>query len=150
MNLDYLGDALDHWKGSVFAFLQGEGALRNLAVDAMATDASPWNAGDFAVYARLLRVRDDQIIRHSFPLVAGALAISPRWGIAVTCSLTRIPVSTPADSHRSRSTSSRQTLRSCWNGRGPASLRYTNTSERRRPASASTLALSASPERSLM
>ena len=68
MNLDYLGDALDHWKGSLFAFLQGEGALRDLAVDAMATDASHWTAGDFALYARLLRVRDDQVIRHSFPL----------------------------------------------------------------------------------
>ena len=68
MNLDYLGDALDHWKGSLFAFLQGEGVLRDLVVDPMATDALEWTAGDFALYARLLRVSDDQIIRHAFPL----------------------------------------------------------------------------------
>jgi len=68
MNLDYLGDALDHWKGSLLEFLRGEGALRDLAVDPMATDVSRWTAGDFAVFARLLRVQDDQVLRHNFPL----------------------------------------------------------------------------------
>lgn len=32
MNLDYVADALLHWKGSIFESLQREGLLRNLAV----------------------------------------------------------------------------------------------------------------------
>ena len=39
MNLKYLGDTLDHWKGSVFQILQEAKLLRNLEVDAMMTDS---------------------------------------------------------------------------------------------------------------
>lgn len=70
MNLTYLGDALDHWKGSLFEFLEGERLLRNFAVDPMATDGHLWRDADFALFARLLRVNPTQILRHKFPLTA--------------------------------------------------------------------------------
>jgi hypothetical protein len=34
MNLTFLGDALDHWKGSIFESLQKGGILPDFAVDA--------------------------------------------------------------------------------------------------------------------
>jgi hypothetical protein len=64
MNLRYLGDALDHWKGSLFERLQRASLLRSLAVDAMATDAEDWQPADFALFADLLRVEGRQILRH--------------------------------------------------------------------------------------
>ena len=38
MNREYLGDALDHWKGSMLSNLQAAGLLHHLAVDMMASD----------------------------------------------------------------------------------------------------------------
>lgn len=38
MNLRYLGDALDYWKGSVFFRLQERGILKDFSVDPMLTD----------------------------------------------------------------------------------------------------------------
>lgn len=70
MNLAYLGDALDHWKGSLFEFLTAEDLLRDFAVDPMATDGTAWAPADFALYARLLRVSEPQILRHAYPLAA--------------------------------------------------------------------------------
>jgi hypothetical protein len=40
LNLIYLGDALDHWKGSLFESLQQEKAVQGLAVDPMTSDLS--------------------------------------------------------------------------------------------------------------
>ena len=92
MNLMYLGDALDHWKGSLFEFLQAEQLLRDFAVDPMATDGHFWEDTDFALFARLLRINANQILRHEFPLVqrapyfneidhAGDLFLDPDTGI---------------------------------------------------------------------
>src|SRR5262249_44692157 len=64
MNLRYLGDALDHWKGSLFERLQRETLLRSFAVDAMATDAEDWQPVDFALFANLLHIEERQILRH--------------------------------------------------------------------------------------
>lgn len=64
MNLRYLGDALDHWKGSLLHFLSSEQLLSRLAVDPMATDGDMWTASDYGLFARLLRVQDSQILRH--------------------------------------------------------------------------------------
>jgi len=64
MNLRYLGDALDHWKGSLFERLQRAGLLQSLAVDAMATDAEDWKPADRALFADLLRVQQAQILVH--------------------------------------------------------------------------------------
>jgi hypothetical protein len=64
LNLDFLGDAFDHWKGSLIEFLQEAQALRNFAVDPMASDLGLWKSEDFVILARLLRVDATQIIRH--------------------------------------------------------------------------------------
>ena len=58
MKLTYLGDAHDHWKGSVFQYLQEGEILRNFLVDSMATDASPWNTANSKLYAHLLRIEE--------------------------------------------------------------------------------------------
>jgi hypothetical protein len=70
MNLAYLGDALDHWKGALFQFLTADGLLRDFAVDSMATDGPEWTTDDLALFARLLHVTESQIVRHKAPLAA--------------------------------------------------------------------------------
>jgi hypothetical protein len=40
LNLIYLGEGLDHWKGSLFESLQQEKAVQGLAVDPMTSDLS--------------------------------------------------------------------------------------------------------------
>lgn len=64
MNLSYIGDALDHWKGSLFEFLQHEKLLHDFAVDPMASDLASWQEPDYALFATLLRVRRDQVLEH--------------------------------------------------------------------------------------
>lgn len=39
LNLRFLGDALDHWKGSIFERLRDGGIVQNFAVDAAKADA---------------------------------------------------------------------------------------------------------------
>lgn len=94
MNLRYLGDALDHWKGSLFEHLQNAKLFRELAVDAMASDAEDWQAADWKLFAKLLRVKDAQVVRHTRPLAVdragyfqeiahgGDLFLDPDTGIA--------------------------------------------------------------------
>ena len=50
MNLDFLGDALDHWKGSLFQSLCAAQVLRDFTVDPMATDQESWKEADFDVF----------------------------------------------------------------------------------------------------
>ena len=54
MNLQFLGDALDHWKGSVFEGLKKAGALAGFHVDAMASDAKMWRPQDWILFSKLL------------------------------------------------------------------------------------------------
>jgi hypothetical protein len=68
MNLQFLGDALDHWKGSVFERLQQAKQLTNFRVDAMASDSNEWTLEDWSLYASLLRVKTAQIVKHQTPL----------------------------------------------------------------------------------
>ncbi len=68
MNLRYLGDALDHWKGSVFEMLQEEGLVKGLQVDAMCSDKEPWKTDDVELYARLLRIKRAQLMQHRHDL----------------------------------------------------------------------------------
>ena len=95
MNLKYLGDALDHWKGSLFESLQNANVLFDFSVDPMCTDAEHWQAGDFSLYARLLRVRPEQIIKHEHTLQdrsayfaeishQGDLFLDPDTGVATS------------------------------------------------------------------
>ncbi len=68
MNLEFLGDALDYWKGALFASLQKEKVLRDFAADPMPTDQDSWRKEDRELYARLLRIKQSQVIRHKVPL----------------------------------------------------------------------------------
>ena len=93
MNLNYLGDALDHWKGSLFEYLQREGVLHHFAVDPIASDQAQWAETDFAIFGRLLRVNDNQLIHHQSTLAdrhryfleirrSGDLFLDPDTGIS--------------------------------------------------------------------
>jgi len=68
MNLQFLGDALDHWKGSVFEILQRERVLRDFLVDPMASDAPAWKPADLKLFARLLRIEQRQLVSHNHDL----------------------------------------------------------------------------------
>jgi len=94
MNLNYLGDSMDFWKGAVFVRLQEGGILEDFAVDPMLTDAKDWHTADFHLYADLLQIRPNQILRHKSTLSeyrkryfdeirhAGDLYVDPDTGIA--------------------------------------------------------------------
>jgi hypothetical protein len=96
MNLRYLGDALDHWKGSLFEHLQNAKLFRDLAVDAMSSDAEDWQATDWQLFAKLLRVKDAQVVQHTRSLAVdrsgyfqeiahrGDLFLDPDTGIATS------------------------------------------------------------------
>jgi hypothetical protein len=89
----FLGDALDHWKGSLFESLQQDRIVDRLAVDPMASDPSSWRDEDFQLFARLLRVGPHQVIQHQASLVQrrryfeeitheGDLFLDPDTGVA--------------------------------------------------------------------
>ena len=59
MNLSHLGDALDHWQGSVIEMIRGE----KLQVVPMLTDPARWTEEDIKTYARLLRVKPDDVLK---------------------------------------------------------------------------------------
>ena len=93
MNLAFLGDALDHWKGSLFQSLQDGGVLRDFAVDPMASDLALWKPVDFLLYAKLLRIDRSQITPHVCNLAdrekyfteiaqTGDLFLDPDTGVA--------------------------------------------------------------------
>jgi len=63
MNVTFLGDALDFWKGCLFSRLRAEQLLRNLVVEPLLTDFQDWHPNEFALYAELLAV-DIQVIHH--------------------------------------------------------------------------------------
>jgi hypothetical protein len=65
MNRDHLGDALDHWKGSLFESLQKARVLKDFAVDPLASDLCDWEPQDFDLYARLLKVKLRQVLLHT-------------------------------------------------------------------------------------
>jgi hypothetical protein len=93
MNLNFLGDALDQWKGSLFESLQANNVLRGFAVDPMASDQQLWTSADSALFARLLRIKSSQIIQHRVSLQdrlaylqeiphSGDLFVDPDTGVA--------------------------------------------------------------------
>lgn len=96
MNLCYLGDAFDHWKGSLFESLQQAELLNGFAVDPMATDSREWQTDDYELFARLLRIRRDQFVSHRCSLAAdrvgyfqeiehsGDLFLDPDIGVATS------------------------------------------------------------------
>lgn len=93
MNLKFLGDALDYWKGAMFASLRKAKVLRDFAADPMASDPKRWSAEDFKLYARLLRIDRHKVIQHRATLYAreayfgeithqGDLFLDPDTGVA--------------------------------------------------------------------
>ncbi len=61
MQKRFIGDASDHWKGSMHAYLRARGCLRNLHVIPMATEPSgTWAPGEIAAYARLLGLQGER------------------------------------------------------------------------------------------
>jgi len=64
MKLEFLGDALDHFKGSVFEALQSSNILENFLVDGMISDIDNWAPEHLSLYANLLRVKRHQIVEH--------------------------------------------------------------------------------------
>jgi hypothetical protein len=95
MNLEYLGDALDHWKGSIFQSLHNGNVLSDFAVDPMITDISCWQPADYLLYALLLRIKAEQIIKHDQTLQKrdayigeithqGDLFLDPDTGVATS------------------------------------------------------------------
>ena len=92
---EFIGDALDHWKGSLIRFLESESLLENLAVVPMITDDLPWGDADISLYSRLLNAIGNKRIllsvksfsgerRNYFTAVrhTGDLFLDPDTGIA--------------------------------------------------------------------
>lgn len=77
MNLTHLGDALDFWKGSVIGALAGWGHLHDVHVLPMITDSpirEEWRDRHFALYAALLRVGQERILRQDVDFTAATRA----------------------------------------------------------------------------
>jgi len=68
MNLSFLGDALDHWKGSLFSLLTEARLISDLSIDLMATDIENWDPDDFESFSKMLRVSSSQVLRHNHHL----------------------------------------------------------------------------------
>lgn len=95
MNLSFLGDALDHWKGALFGSLQDAGVFHEFAADPMASDLELWKPEDFELLALLLRIRPAQVIAHRASLQdracyfgeishQGDLFLDPDTGVATS------------------------------------------------------------------
>lgn len=59
MKLAHLGDALDHWKGSVIEVV----GAKSLRVVPMLTDRDRWTQEDFETYARLLHRKPEGVLK---------------------------------------------------------------------------------------
>jgi len=109
VNLKFLGDAMDHWKGSLFESLQRAGVLHRLAVDPMASDSAMWTQDDFTLYAQLLHVKLSQLVPHDADLGAdrhryfneishtGDLFLDPDTGIATGHVKEQVKYITPSE-----------------------------------------------------
>jgi hypothetical protein len=111
MRRDHLGDAFDHWKGSLFGSLQRVGILTDFVVDPLVSDDGPWQPQDFGLYARLLRVKLRQVLQHEgrpsigddrqgyFQAIShtGDLFLDPDTGVATGRVRDRMKYVTPAE-----------------------------------------------------
>jgi hypothetical protein len=64
MNIRFLGDAFDHWKGSLLSSLLANDLLADLGIEPMLTDASAWTTQDIDSYRKLLRLSESIPIYH--------------------------------------------------------------------------------------
>jgi len=54
VNSQFLGDALDHWKGSIISLLLSKQLTQNIVAEPMITDLQPWQREDIDTYGRLV------------------------------------------------------------------------------------------------
>jgi hypothetical protein len=71
VNTRFLGDALDHWKGSIIQLLAAKELLKNLVVEPMITDERPWLHDDIETYRRLLGLESSNQIYHTRSTFSG-------------------------------------------------------------------------------
>lgn len=67
MNINHLGDAYDHWKGSIIKILNESRNIQNLAVEPMFTDKKTWGQVNVQTYARLLNLWPNDIQHTNLP-----------------------------------------------------------------------------------
>jgi len=65
VNLRFLGDVHDHWKGSMIDLLLRNNLLEKFKVDPMLTDYSQWGEIDYSLYCKILRIKRSMLIHHS-------------------------------------------------------------------------------------
>lgn len=63
MRLEYLGDALDHFKGALFRRLKDADLIHDLAADPMATDVEDWTEDDYRLYSDLVAISSEKTLR---------------------------------------------------------------------------------------
>ena len=63
MKLAHLGDALDHWEGSLIDLIGG----KNVRVVPMLTDHDGWTEEQIEAYARLLHLKPEDILKRDIP-----------------------------------------------------------------------------------
>lgn len=61
MNSRFLGDEIDHWKGSLILTLTEKRLISKVAVDPMVTDRQPWSQENLQAYGRLLHLGQNMI-----------------------------------------------------------------------------------------
>jgi len=71
VNSKFLGDALDHWKGSLIQFLSSKELVKNMVVEPMITDKRPWSNEDLETYGRLLRLESLSQVYHGKSTFSG-------------------------------------------------------------------------------
>jgi len=85
MNSKYLGDAFDHWKGSIIQRLETakpRKLLEDITVVPMITDPKCWNRQKRLVYSRLLNVKPESILGwEKEPPSSGDLFLDPDTGV---------------------------------------------------------------------
>jgi hypothetical protein len=74
MNREHLGDALDHWKGSLISILYRHRLIHDLRVVPMMTHPPEWTDEDWSTYARLLKCRLADIRSRDLPFFNRAKA----------------------------------------------------------------------------
>jgi hypothetical protein len=114
VNLKFLGDVFDHWKGSLIEELSEAQLLRDLSIDPMTTDGAEWLPHDYAIYAHLLGVAAGDVLQHKTLIEVdratyfaeivheGDLSLDPDTGIASGKRRPRYPRNYlfPAELHR--------------------------------------------------
>jgi hypothetical protein len=71
MNTEFLGDEMDHWKGSLILILTKMKLIFNVAVDPMVTDHQPWSEVNLLTYRRLLHLGQVSMICHADTTFSG-------------------------------------------------------------------------------